>query len=107
MYELGPRLFWDSAWVSGDPAAAPSGVLTFLFLRGHHGLDCGGTVVAGFGGFPRYSNLQSGFGVLRLFLPRWHGVPPGALRDMVESLPGDGGAALAALTGKNATQEGR
>ena len=31
MYEVGAGLLWDSAWVSPDRAAAPSGVVTFLF----------------------------------------------------------------------------
>ena len=31
MYEVGACLVWDSAWVSADPAPAPSGVVTFLF----------------------------------------------------------------------------
>jgi hypothetical protein len=31
MYEVGACPVWDSAWVSADPAAAPSGVVTFLF----------------------------------------------------------------------------
>src|ERR1700739_430996 len=105
MCEVGPCPLWHSAGVSAA-AAAPAGVVTFLFLRRHHGLDCAAPSSRA-SGLCAYSNLQSGFGHVRLFLPRWRGVPPGALRDMVESLPGDGGAALAALTGKNATQEGR
>ncbi len=31
MYEVGACPVWDSAWVSADPAPAPSGVVTFLF----------------------------------------------------------------------------
>jgi hypothetical protein len=32
MYEVGACPVWDSAWVSADPAAAPSGVVTLLAL---------------------------------------------------------------------------
>ena len=31
MYGVGACLLWDSAWVSANPAAAPSGVVTFMF----------------------------------------------------------------------------
>ena len=31
MCEVAAALLWDSAWVSAGPAAAPSGVVTFLF----------------------------------------------------------------------------
>jgi class 3 adenylate cyclase len=31
MFEVGPCFLWHSAWVSANPAAPPSGVVTFLF----------------------------------------------------------------------------
>src|SRR6202035_1881947 len=31
MFAVGPDLLCHSAWMSADPAAAPSGVVTFLF----------------------------------------------------------------------------